>query len=105
MDISKLEEFINGEHDRLLKFYKITNKKELRHLIALKLVEEIGELSEELLSLDKIQRIEKLNKHKSEIDDEIADVVITALLLAENLDVNIKRALQAGIKKRKERNY
>ncbi|HOX40581.1 MAG TPA: MazG-like family protein [bacterium] len=105
MNIQELTFFIKWEHERLLKMYGLKNHKELRHLIALKTMEELGELSEELLALDSIQRKEKLENKESKVGDEITDVIITAMLLAENLGVDIESHLQIGIEKRKNRKY
>jgi len=105
MDIQELSSFIKWEHERLLKMYGFKNHKELRHLIALKTMEELGKLSEELLALDSIQRKEKLENKESKVGDEITDVIITAMLLAENLGVDIESHLQIGIEKRKNRKY
>lgn len=105
MELKDILKFSKFEHERLLKMYGLKDNKELRHLIALKIMEEIGELSEELLSLDQIQRTEKLAAKKSKIDDELADVIITTLLLAENLGVDIKKAIEDGIDKRLKRKY
>jgi NTP pyrophosphatase (non-canonical NTP hydrolase) len=105
LEIEELLDFVKWEHQRLIKFYKLDNGKELKHLIALKIMEELGELSECLLAQDSIQRGEKLATHESKIEDEICDVLITLLLLAENQKVDIKRGLSKGIEKRKNRNY
>ncbi|MDP2874528.1 MAG: MazG-like family protein [bacterium] len=104
MSLEEILAFTKAEHARLLKFYRIKDKK-LRYLICLKINEELGELAEEILSLEKVQRKEKLVKWENKIGDELADVLITLLLLGENLDINITKEVEKSIKKRKERSY
>jgi len=43
-----------------LNFYNFKRREQLKHLVCLKIGEELGELMEEVLSLEKIQRKEKL---------------------------------------------
>lgn len=105
LSTEELIEFIKTEHARLMKFYNLQDKKELKHLISLKIMEELGELCEEILAQEKIQRTEKLQNKDAKIDDEIADVLITTLLLAENMDVDVLNALKNGLEKRKNRTY
>lgn len=104
MTLEETLEFIKEEHARLLKFYRVKDQK-LRYLICLKITEEMGELAEEILSLEKVQRQEKLAKWKNKVGDELGDVLITLLLLAENLNVNIAQEMANSIKKRKSRHY
>ena len=62
---------------------------------AVKLMEEVGELSDEVLGSLGLQRQEKLEKHtKEKIGEEAADVIITAFLLVKSLDVNLSDALE-----------
>lgn len=105
MEINDLLSFTAEEHERLLKFYKLSDRKKLQNLIALKVMEEVGELAEEILALDSIQRTEKLANHKGDISHEIVDVIITTLILAENLGVDVKTELEKGIEKRRKRKY
>ena len=70
-----------------------------------KLNEEVGELCAEILALDNDQRKEKLAKmkEKDNLPNELADIIITTLLLAEVLDVDIKTALEDKIEKINQR--
>ncbi|MFZ5955695.1 MAG: hypothetical protein ACOYT4_04685 [Nanoarchaeota archaeon] len=61
-------------------------------------------MSAEILLNDGIQRKEKFVR-EAQVNKEISDVIITTLLLAENLDINIIDELEKGIEKRKNRNY
>ena len=106
MNFKELLQFIKSESERLVK--KRGQESPLREIVlsrTVKLNEEVGELCAEILALDNDQRKEKLSKMKEEdnLPNELADVVITTLLLAEVLDVDIKTALENKIKKIKKR--
>lgn len=105
METEELLEFIEKEHRRLMKFYNFRKKHQLRYPITLKIMEELGELCEGVLSQSSIQREEKLAKRKNKLGEELADVLITTLLLGENLGVDIKKKLKKAIEKRQKRNY
>lgn len=105
MNFEEILEFIKKEHKRLLRFYNFENHKDIRYPIAVKIMEELGELSEQLLALDSIQRKEKLKVNKGKIEEEIADVLITTLLLAENLNIDVSKELTGSIEKRLSRWY
>lgn len=105
MEIEELLKFIKKEHKRLLKFYHFKNNSDLKYPIALKIGEELGELFEEVLAAESLQRKIKLKQRKSKIDEELADVIITALLLAENMNIDIKKGLAKKMRKIKRRKY
>lgn len=70
----------------------------------MKLNEEIGELCDSVLAYDSLQRSEKLVVfEEQDIDEEVADVIITTLLLADTIDVDIEVALENKIKAVEER--
>ncbi len=74
-------------------------------LRTVKIMEEAGELSEAILSELGHQRDIKLEQHSSEaLGDEIADVIITTLLLAKALKVDAGAAIEKKIKKIEARN-
>ncbi len=65
-----------------------------------KLSEEVGELSEAVLTFIGDQRKEKLDKFKKEhLESEIADVIITATMIAMSTDVDIDRAIKNKLDK------
>jgi len=105
MDLEKLLQFIKTEHKRLLLMYGFSKNEELKYPITIKVMEEVGELAQEILTSNGIQRKEKLTKNQEEIENEIADVLITILLLAENTGVNVEEGLKKAIDKRLKRNY
>ncbi|NCF74868.1 MAG: hypothetical protein GWO87_00045 [Xanthomonadaceae bacterium] len=101
MEFKELLEFINLENKRLIKkFGRNSTQQEKILARTVKLTEELGELCNEVLVFNGDQRQEKLNKYnKNNLPNEFADVIITALLLAKSMDVDIKKALTDKIKK------
>ncbi len=104
MEFKELLEFIKLENERLIK--NRTSKTEPERILArtVKLTEELGELCDEVLAYNDDQRKEKLDGHdKNNLPNEFADVIITTLLLAKTMNVNIEEALEKKIKKINER--
>lgn len=110
MEIEELLEFIKQEHNRLLNLYNVQDKNQLKHPITIKIMEEVGELAQEILAQDSLQRKDKLanntlDNNKEKVADELVDVLITTLILAENTGIDIKSSIKKAIEKRKLRNY
>ncbi|HHD92185.1 MAG TPA: hypothetical protein ENL06_00995 [Candidatus Portnoybacteria bacterium] len=105
MEFKELLEFINLENDRLIKRFGRNSTQQERILSrTVKLTEELGELCNEVLAFNGDQRQEKLDKHdKNNLPNEFADVIITALLLAKSMNVDIRKALAGKIKEIDER--
>lgn len=101
MQLKDLLKFIEIEDKRLKKYYGSYNDQEKRILArTVKLTEELGELCNEVLAYGSLQRKEKLNNHdKNNLPEEFADVIITTLLLAKAMDIDIEKALKKKIKK------
>lgn len=80
------------------KLYSQTEKEILTKTI--KLNEEVGELCNDILSVLKLQRRSKLEKFdKRNFYEEFADVIITAIQLANSANVDIERAINDKLKK------
>jgi len=96
MDLKKLLQFIEIEDGRLKKYYGDYADQEKRILTrTVKLTEELGELCEEVLAHSSLQRKQKLENHdKENLSEEFADVIITALLLAKAMNIDIEKALE-----------
>ena len=105
MDIDELFEFAKKEHARQIKHHKVKSDPKIKYTMLAKLMEEIGELSEVMLTTDSLQRGEKLRKAKKELADEFADVILVTLILAQQWDVDAKKALEKKISKIKKRIY
>lgn len=101
MDLKKLLKFIETEDVRLKKFYGGYPDQEKRILArTVKLSEELGELCDEVLSFNALQRKEKLENQSGEnLLEEFADVLITTLLLAKAMNIDIEEALKRKIQK------
>ncbi|OGG41699.1 hypothetical protein A3A21_03775 [Candidatus Jorgensenbacteria bacterium RIFCSPLOWO2_01_FULL_45_25b] len=100
MEFSELLSFIKIQSERLKRRYGYDDEEKRVLARTVKLSEEVGELCDAVLSLQKLQRQEKLDEETSEhIAEEVADVLITTLLIAESLRVNIENALFKKIEK------
>ena len=103
MEFKDLLEFVEKEDERLkyLNGYQDNEKRILARTV--KLTEELGELCNDILSNQSLQRKEKLEKHekhdKKNINDEFADVIIVTLLLARSMKVDIRKVLEKRLKK------
>lgn len=105
MKIEELLKFIKEEHERLMEFYEFDENEQLKSPLALKVMEELGELYEETLVKEDSQSNEKLKNKDSEIGEEFADVLITILILANNMEIDIEKELEEKIKKIQDRDY
>ncbi len=101
MEIKELKEFAKETEDKFIRYYNKT-KEELIPFHALKIGEEAGELFEQVLNHHNIQRKEKtINKEK--MGEEIADVLLAAIVLAQSLNIDIEKELDNKMKKNRER--
>ena len=101
MELKELLKFVEIEDERLKKYYGGYSNQEKRILArTVKLTEELGELCNEVLAHNSLQRKQKLDNHdKENLLEEFADVIITALLLAKAMNVDIEKAFEKKIKK------
>jgi NTP pyrophosphatase (non-canonical NTP hydrolase) len=101
MEFKELLKFIEIEDERLQKYYGGYGDQEKRILArTVKLTEELGELCDEVLAFNSLQRKEKLDNHdKENLPQEFADVIIVTLLLAKAMNVDIEKALEKAIEK------
>lgn len=101
MEFKNLIKFITKEDKRLREYYGNYKDEEKRILArTVKLTEELGELCDEVLSFNSLQRQDKLDKHDvNNLSEEFADVLITTLLLAQVMNVDIEKALKQKMEK------
>jgi NTP pyrophosphatase (non-canonical NTP hydrolase) len=100
MELKELLKFIELENKRIRKRYPKLDKEKLILAQTVKINEELGELYNEVLNHCSLQRKEKLdNTDKRAIEEEFSDVLITTLLLAKRMDVDIEKALEEKINK------
>jgi NTP pyrophosphatase (non-canonical NTP hydrolase) len=70
----------------------------------MKVVEELGELSDEILTSMNLQRDSKIAKFSREnLEDEFADVLGSLVLLGCELDIDIEKVITKKIKFTRER--
>jgi NTP pyrophosphatase (non-canonical NTP hydrolase) len=94
MTIEEFQKFID-EQDALFRTKQLGYSERERILArTVKLSEELGELSDEVLAALGDQRTGKMSGRSVEsLSDEFADVVIVAFLLAKSMDVDVMQAL------------
>ena len=70
----------------------------------MKIVEELGELSDEILTSMNLQRDSKIAKFSREnLEDEFADVLASLILLANEVDIDVESVIKKKIKFTRER--
>lgn len=101
MELKELLKFIEIEHERLKKYYGGYDDQEKRILArTVKLTEELGELCNGVLAHNSLQRKQKLDNYdKENLPEEFADVIISTLLLAKAMNVDIEKALEKKTEK------
>lgn len=105
MTIEEFQKFID-EQDVLFRTTKQLGYSERERILArtVKLSEELGELSDEVLAALGDQRTGKMDERSpGSLADEFADVVIVAFLLAKSMDVDVMRALAHKTEKIREK--
>ena len=70
----------------------------------MKIVEELGELADEILTGMNLQRNSKIAKFSEEnIHDEFADVLASLILLANEIDIDVEKVIKKKIAFTRER--
>lgn len=106
MEFKELMEFVTSEDLRLIAHYGESMDERTRILARnVKLSEEVGELSEEILTYLSFQRNNKLSENKEKLAKEMADVLLVTLLIAKSTGVDIEKALEQKISEIKKRDY
>lgn len=97
-DIQKMLK--SKEMDLRIVFTSLTKREKDILFKTVKLSEEVGELSNEILSVLSLQRQSKLRKFdKQNLYEEFADIIISTLILANATRVDISRAVNDKMKK------
>jgi len=90
------------QSERLLriKFVSLTKREKDILTRTVKLQEEVGELSNDILSILSLQRQSKLEAfNKKNVYTEFADVILSAIMLANSLGVDVERAVNDKFEK------
>lgn len=100
MEMRDLIKFVDKESKRLRIHYSISDEEKIILAQTVKVMEELGELCNEVSSHVSLQRKEKLDKFdEKKIQEEFADVIIIALLLAKSMNIDVEKGLEKKIKK------
>lgn len=92
--------FSKKERDLRIPFVTLTKKEKDILTKTVKLSEEIGELSNDILATLSLQRKSKLEEFdKKNLYEEFADVILTAAALANTMGVDLTRAVQGKLDK------
>ncbi|MDA1079188.1 MAG: hypothetical protein O2840_00650 [bacterium] len=98
MSIQKLTEEYQVIADILNKLWPLKNKQHRTFARTMKVVEELGELSDEILTSMNIQRNSKIAKFSHQnVEDEFADVLGSLVLLAIELEIDIEEVMKRKI--------
>lgn len=83
---------------RVNKQWPLKNQRQRVFARTMKILEELGELSDEILSSMKLQRETKLKRHSRQtLEAEFADVLASLVLLAIELDIDIAKVMKKKI--------
>lgn len=92
--------FEQKQRELRIPFFTLTKKEKDILAKTVKLSEEVGELSNEILSTLSLQRKSKLEKaNKKNMYEEFADVILSTVALANSMKVNLDRAVKEKLKK------
>ena len=101
MEIKEIMKFAEESQEKISKYYS-KSKEELIPYHALKIGEELGELLEQVLAHQNIQRKDKAID-KKQIGEEVADVLLATLILAKSLNLDVESEIKRKIEKNKGR--
>jgi len=104
MTIQNLTEQYRGISNFLNTHWPLKDKNQRVFARTMKIVEELGELADEILTSMNLQRKSKIAKFSHEnVQDEFADVLASLILLAIELDIDIEAVIQKKINFTKKR--
>lgn len=100
MDMQHILEAIDKVHHHFVNTDTDIDTEKHSLLRAMKLAEEVGELNEQILGHYGYGRKEKIARYSPEnLEDELADVIFSAMMVAKSLDVDIQKALSRKMEK------
>lgn len=90
--------------DFLNNHWPLKDKKQKIFARTMKVLEELGELSDEILTSMNLQRNSKIARFSREnLEDEFADVLACLILLANELNIDVEKVIKRKIVFTKER--
>jgi NTP pyrophosphatase (non-canonical NTP hydrolase) len=104
MQIKQLVAQYQAISDFLNQHWPLKDKSQRIFARTMKVVEELGELSDEILTSMNLQRNSKIAKFSREnLEDEFADVLGSLILLSVELDIDIEKVIEKKIAFTRER--
>lgn len=104
MQLQELLDFVEKVDGYFQNIHPDMDKEKRSLLRSVKLTEEVGELNEQLLGHYGYVRKEKSDRISDEkLAHEIADVIISTIMLAKAVDVDVPKALASKMKEITER--
>ncbi|PIR61435.1 MAG: hypothetical protein COY81_03250 [Candidatus Pacebacteria bacterium CG_4_10_14_0_8_um_filter_43_12] len=104
MTITELVKQYTEISDFLNQHWPLKNQQHRTFARTMKIVEELGELSDEILTSMNLQRNSKIAKFTHQnIEDEFADVLGSLVLLGIELDIDVEKVIKRKIEFTKER--
>lgn len=102
--LEELMEQSREVHELVSLAFPIDSENESLYARTLKLMEELGELANEILAKQGLQRQSKLDKHtQQDLEDEFGDVLLTVLMLGIELDLDVAEIMRRKFIKNFER--
>lgn len=96
-EYQKISDFLN-------KRWPLKNHDQRVFARTMKIVEELGELADEILTSMNLQRDSKIEKFSKEnIEDEFADVLASLILLSNELGIDVEAVMKKKIKFTRDR--
>ncbi len=101
MELQTLLKFVDNQHQLLIDTKQASYTDRERILMrTVKIAEELGELSDEILGSLGDQRPEKMAGRDSDsLNNEFADVILTTFLLARMMNIDVLAAVEKKIQK------
>jgi NTP pyrophosphatase (non-canonical NTP hydrolase) len=105
MELKGLLKFVAIERERLAEYTgRFPDKNKEIFAMVVKIGEEFGELCQEVLYHTSLQGKHKMHKfNKENLPEEFADVLLTTLILAKEMNIDVEKALENKIKKIEKR--
>ncbi len=93
---------LTGEYQQIAEFinnhWPLKNKEQRVFARFMKLVEETGEMADEVLTSMSLQRKSKIAKFSQQnVEDELADVLASVVLLATELEIDLDKIMERKI--------
>jgi NTP pyrophosphatase (non-canonical NTP hydrolase) len=104
LTIKQLTEDYKEVGDFLNTRWPLKDKNQQIFARTMKIVEELGELADEILTSMNLARDTKIaNFSRENMEDEFADVLASLVLLANELDIDIEKVIKKKLKFTKDR--